>query len=321
MNETLLRQKIKEFSPIAPMGQLRVLTETSEFMEIKAGDVLELDGRFFLVRGEETEGRFGLDGEPKFWVKRAIDLDTGAQKIIKLVFHESFKMRLGELEILCHRSPEKEARILEKVKGDRWFMQGSTVIDPSGNHVRIIDKIPGRSFYDFFLNLDMDHWDYFKNHFPGVFRKIIECVEAIDRLHKMGELHGDIRNDHIFVQRKTEDFIWIDFDYTYEWSENHFGVDLFGLGNVLLFTVGKGFHTMGDLTACGPEGMEVSSCLGPEDMSLFFPHRIINLKKIFPYIPESLNTVLLFFSQGADVFYETSEELLKDLKRCERDLS
>ena len=50
------------------------------------GDVVVLKGRPYLVRHNAKEGRFGIDDDVKFWVKRAIDLQNGASKIIKLVF-------------------------------------------------------------------------------------------------------------------------------------------------------------------------------------------------------------------------------------------
>jgi hypothetical protein len=46
-------------------------------------------------------------------------------------------------------------------------------------------------------------------------------------------------------------------------------------------------------------------------------HRVINLQKLFPHIPDQLNHVLLHFSRGAEVFYERTEELLEDLRSCE----
>ena len=63
--------------------------------------------------------------------------------------------------------------------------------------------------------------------------------------------------------------------------------------------------------------MRVSACLEANDFSLLFPHRVINLQKLFPHIPDQLNHVLLHFSRGAEVFYERTEELLEDLRSCE----
>jgi tRNA A-37 threonylcarbamoyl transferase component Bud32 len=313
MNEAEIRERIREYSRFGPRGPLRILADTSDFMRIGDGDVLELDGRLYLVRGEEFEGRFGLDGEPKFWVKRAIDLEDGSAKIIKLVFYENFVMQLGAQPIRCYRSPRKEARILRKVRGHPRFMQGIAVKDTAGNDVRIIDRIRGHSMYQVFSDLELDHRTYFFERFPAVFAQVVKCVRAIADLHDHGEVHGDIRNDHILIERGTGRYAWIDFDYAYEWGESPFGVDLFGLGNIVLFTAGKGFYTLRDMGEPGEALRRVQADLAPQDFSLFFPNRLMNLRKLFPYIPESLSYVLMHFSQAAEVFYETAGELLADL--------
>jgi len=176
MTEQQIRERIRSFTHFAPPARLRIVTDTSEFMSIQAGDVLELNGRFFLIRGEEMEGRFGLDGEPKFWVKKAIDLESGQPKVIKLVFHETFLMRLGEYDIRCLRSPTKESRILDKVRHHPHFMQGITLPDQVGNPVRVIDKVQGTRFYDYIHDIDMDHEQYFHELFPSVFSNVVSCI-------------------------------------------------------------------------------------------------------------------------------------------------
>lgn len=320
MNEAQIREKIACYTRFPHRGKLNIITDTTEFMNIKAGDVLELGGRFYLIRGEEVEGRFGMDGEPKFWVKKAVDLSDGKAKIIKLVFLESFVMPLGDLRIRCFRSPQKEARILDKVRSDKFFMQGFHLEDRAGNDVRVIDRIQGTRFYEYLLDLEMDHRTYFETCFPSIFDNVLRSLEALSRLHTLGEIHGDVRNDHLIIDRDTGVYTWIDFDYAYEWAENPFGVDLYGVGNILLFAAGKGFHVLHDLSACGPVGFQVKECLDQRDMSLFFSHRIMNLQKLFPYVPDSLNEVLLHFSVGAPVFYDSTQELLQDLRACRRDL-
>ena len=42
-------------------------------MSIDGGDVLRLAGNDYLVLGNAREGRFGIDDQPKFWVKSAIE--------------------------------------------------------------------------------------------------------------------------------------------------------------------------------------------------------------------------------------------------------
>ena len=126
-------------------------------------------------------------------------------------------------------------------------------------------------------------------------------------------MHGDIRTDHILIEKDTGRYRWIDFDYTYEWSENPFGLDLFGLGNILLFAVGKGFYPVQELRKPSSKYSSVLPSLSDEDFSLYSRNRIMNLRKLFPYIPESLNLILMHFAQGADVFFQSTEELLHDL--------
>lgn len=66
MKEAELCELIKKHSHFAPRTKPRMVTETTQFMNIKAGDVLLLNDRHYLVRGEESEGRLGLEGDPKF---------------------------------------------------------------------------------------------------------------------------------------------------------------------------------------------------------------------------------------------------------------
>ena len=56
------------------------------------------------------------------------------------------------------------------------------------------------------------------------------------------------------------------------------------------------------------------SILGEEDTNIVFNNRVVNLQKIYPYIPESLNRVLMHFSKGANWFYENTAQLLEDLE-------
>ncbi len=317
MTEAQLRERINEFSRSKREGKIKLVENTSEFMDITYDDILSLEGGYYLIRGDETEQRFGVEGQPKFWVKKAIDLADGSPKIIKLVFHESLYIEIGGYRIKYFRSPVKEGRILEKVKEDQDFMQGITVYDSAGNTVRVVDRIFGPNLYDFMFTQKMDHETYLHSHFLPIFRNAVASFEAIARLHEMGEVHGDIRTDHILMDRASRRFKWIDFDYMYEWSEHPLGLDLLCLGNILLFIIGRGFYHLSDLAKCGPEGEAVLASIRKEDMSLFAGNRIVNLKKLFSYVPECLNYVLLHFGQGAEVPYESVREILEDLRACE----
>ena len=46
---------------------------------------------------------------------------------------------------------------------------------------------------------------------------------------RQGEKHGDIRRDHIIIDRESGNYRWIDFDFNYRHRENIYGYDLFGI--------------------------------------------------------------------------------------------
>lgn len=290
--------------------RIRLHTDTTDFYRVEYGDVLLLNGHPYLIRHNAKEMRFGLDDEPKHWVKNAIDLEDGGRKVIKLVFYEKFFSTVGGVTFECFRSPRKEARILDLVKGRKNFMQGFSAPDEKGNTVRVLDFIWGRPLPFYIHNLDVNHETYFQDYFPGILRRFLECVEGVRYLHEHGEKHGDIRRDHILIDRDTKDYRWIDFDFNYHHRENIYGYDLFGLGNILAFLTGKGDVLIQDLKREGPA---LVARLREEDLNIVFKNRVVNLRKIYPYIPESLNQVLLHFSAGAKMFYEDTTQLLDDL--------
>ena len=289
----------------------RLLTDTTEFMNIGYGDVIELDGTYFLVLRDEKERSFGVE-DPKYWVKRCRELSTGDRKILKLVFFERFPVSLGTMEIECFRSPRKEARILDLVRGDGRFMQGYSRDDTAGNNIRVLDVVQGDLLSLAIDRLDADHKTYCFELLPDILEKFSEACRAIEFLHRHGENHGDIRRDHLWLEQGTGNYVWIDFDYTYEFQENPFGLDIFGLGNLLLFLVGKKFCTTFNIPRPGFDGLANVS-LETADFSLLFKNRLANLRKVYPYVPPALNNVLMHFSCTSEVFYFTIGEMLEEL--------
>ncbi len=311
----IVRELVARYASHFPQKRCgRLIEDTSEFMGIGHGDVIAIGGKHYLVLRDEAERRFGME-DPKYWVKRCAELETGERKILKLVFYETFPLKIGDFEILCHRSPRKEARILELVSGDTRFMQGTSIHDTNGNDVRILDIIRGKQLDTLVEEIEASHEHYFFEQLPEILNHFIGACEAIAFLHSHGEKHGDIRRDHLWIEAGTGRYRWIDFDYAFDFHENPFGLDIFGLGNILLFLTGKGEHTRHSMTRAGFSNA-VLAALTPEDYSLMFPHRLSNLKKLFPYIPEQLNNVLLHFSAGTYVFYDRVEELLSELRPC-----
>jgi len=302
----------KEYTPDAGFcREFRVLEDTTDFFEVEYGDVLLLNGAGYLVRGTESEKKFGLEGEPKPWVKSCVDLVTGDRKIVKLAFVEEFACRIEGLGFTCLRNPEKEARILDNVKGHPGFMQGFHVVDAGGNNVRVLDRVSGQSLDNVVRSLACDHETYYRNHLPRILTGLAEAYRSMGDLHAMSEIHGDITPDHLFVETGTGRYIWIDFDYDYKEKENIFIRDILEMGTLLSFVVGKDYVVYRDLRLYHPE---IAFLLDPQDMQSVFPNQLANLKLLYPYIDDKINTVLLRFSQGSRVRYDTAYELADDIE-------
>lgn len=306
-NEQELRERAEAVIKRKIYSQPRVTSDTSNYMVISNGTVLRLDGTDYFITGEATEGRFGIGDQPKYWVKYAYDLGTGERKIIKLVFHESFTTTMGFFTFRLTRNPDKESRVLEFVEGDDRFMQGKTVRDVKGNNVRIIDFIRGNSFYNHVATLPQEHEEYFYETMPGLLRKLIGCFDALEALHEEGLQHGDVRNDHILIERDTERFRWIDFDY----EVNYGDYDVWSAGNLISYVVGKGMRSCRDLQS---QCRETEARVGPDDALLMFKHRLANIRKLYPYIPSDLNEIMMRFSTSTVDFYEDMASISRDLR-------
>ena len=303
------RDRAAELTGRVLPGSSRVIRDTSEFMAIDRDSVVELGGELFLVTGTERERRFGLADEPKFWVKRALALGSGSRHILKMVFHERFRACIGELEVVCVRSAEKEAAVLELVRGDPRYMSGRSARDARGNLVRVIDVIEGETFLSRILGLPLGHEAYVGSVFPGVLAAIAESLLAIERLHRSGLTHGDIRNDHIIVEDGTARLRWIDFDL----DQDTPAYDVWSVGNLLHCVVAKGFVTFQEAFERRPE---LAAVLREGDASVFFPFRVMNLGKVFPYIPETLSRVLERFAVSGTVRYDRVGQVAEDLGAC-----
>jgi len=317
-SEKELLRMIRKWVPRERVPKRVLVKDTSDFFRVDYDDVVILGGIPYFVRNNEREGRFGIDDEQKFWVKRARNLLNGEVNILKWVFKERFETKIGNLVFECVRSPQKEARILELVRGRPDFMQGRTVQDSEGGQLRILDYIKGKTLGQVTLELGRDHEDFFYHYYSALLDEFISIVEAIGFLHENGEKHGDIRRDHIIKDTATGRYRWIDFDFNYRHGVSRFGYDLFGLGNVLLFITGRGDITTYRLLQSSPALLDR---LTMDDVNIVFRNRVNNLKKIYPYIPEKLNRVLMHFSLSASIYYEDTKELLDDLGEAREELA
>jgi len=286
----------------------KVFTDTSDFFAIDNGDEIIVGGERYVVFGHERERRFGID-DPKFWVKKAKKIRTGEKKLIKLSYFETFFVTISGVPIRCFRDPDKESRILELVKGRPHFMQGVSYNDIKNNNIRVLDIVPGPNLFVQLGTITTDHCTYFHTLLPDILKHLIKAFNAIQLLHANGFRHGDIRNDHIIVERHTGDYVWIDFDFDFDAPENPFSLDIFGIGNLLIYAVGKGFHTVHGIRNDPHTYGDLFDRLELGDFSLLDKWRFVNLRKLYPYIPPMLNDILMHFSKQAEVYYESVAEI------------
>jgi hypothetical protein len=288
----------------------QIFEDTSSYMNIVGGSVVRIGGNDYYIITDARENRFGVDDQPKFWVKYAMDLTSGTRKVIKLVFYEEFIADIGLIRIRCKRNPQKEADILDAVRGNPRFMQGISITDPVGNLVRVIDAIPGYSMFHYLNDLEMSHETFFFERLPEIMKEVLACMDALAELQRQGLHHGDVRSDHIWIEHKTNRFAWIDFDY----EVSHTDYDLWSMGNLLIRVLGKGAHKLHDIERQPEDYPLYREPIIPEDRVLLYNDRVANLRKLFPYIPRDLNDIVMRFSVGATDFYKNIEQLSTDLR-------
>jgi len=311
MNEQKRMQaRIKELTGWASVTQSKIVTDTSDWTRIQRGDVLRLGGRDFVIKGNQHETRFGIGEQPKYWVFNAIDLDTGEIKIVKTVFHEDFHVHVGVFKIHCYRSPEKEAFVLDIAKGDTRFMQGYTLMDEKDNRIRIIDYIKGKTLFWHIHDIDKRHEQYYYEDLPGILHKLVGSFEAIAFLHRHGTFHGDIRNDHIIIDAMTGEYRWIDFDLNQHVSD----YDVWSIGNIINYSVAKGIKSFQQIMRGKEFSDKLKNSLTFEDASAFFEYRIMNLRKLYPYISPKLSDILLHFTTRPRGYYTDLAGLLAEYK-------
>lgn len=308
--------RVRELTGWKLYDRAKILTDTSDWMRIVRGDILQLENREYLIMGNKHETRFGIGEQPKYWVFSAIELDNGRQIIIKTEFDEDFTAHIGIFKIHCYRSPIKEAQVLDLVRDDERFMQGYLVLDEKGNHVRIIDFIKGETFFNYIHGIQKSHERYFHEDLPQILHNLVESIEAIGFLHDRKTCHGDIRNDHIIIEADTGRYRWIDFDL----NQNVADFDVWSIGNILNYTVGKGINSFQQVVKSDGFSDEIKESLAPTDASAFYEYRIMNLKKLYPYIPDGLNEILLHFTIRPRDYYFKIKDLLEDYREMlERD--
>jgi hypothetical protein len=309
MSETEdLVERIRELTGWRTVKPPKIITDTSDAFAIERGDILRLGGRDYLVLGHKYESRFGIADQPKYWVLGTYEMATGLRKIIKTVFYEEFNVHIGVFRVHCYRSPDKEAEVLRLVRGDMRFMQGYTVRDDENNNIRVLDFVHGRTVLDHVVEINKSHEQYCAEDLPDLLWRLAAGIEAIQFLHRHGTCHGDIRNDHLIIEKDTAHFRWIDFDLNQHVAD----YDLWSLGNILNYMVGKGIVSFDKVFKSPEFSAETKASLAPEDASAFYEYRIMNLHKVYPYLPQRLNDILAHFTIRPKEFYANIDDLLHE---------
>jgi len=290
--------------------RFRIFTDTSEWMDISRGSIIRLGNVDYLVKGNMNETRFGIDEQPKYWVFNAIQLDNGDEKIIKTVFHEEFIAHVGIFKIRCYRSPEKESQTLDTTRLDERFMQGFTMFDEKGNNVRVIDYIKGAKFFHYIPSIPKTHYEYFETELPRILSNLYYSFKAIADLHAYGLCHGDIRNDHIIIESDTGNYRWIDFDLKQDVTD----FDLWSIGNLICYAAAKGIATFDNVIKSPDFSREIKDSLRSDDSSAFYEYRVMNLKKIYPYLPDRLSKILQHFTIKPIAYYTSISEFLEEYR-------
>jgi tRNA A-37 threonylcarbamoyl transferase component Bud32 len=239
-NKMELLDKVNEMTgwDIKPR-RFHIFTDTTDLMRIIRGNVIQIGGKHYIVKGNMKESRFGIDETPKYWVFDTIEMESGDRKILKTVFDEEFYAHISILKIRCYRNPDKESKVLNVTRNDCRFMQGYTRLDEKGNNVRIIDFIKGNTLFNYIPSINKSHEEYFHEDLGTILWKLLHSILAIQFLHLNGLCHGDIRNDHIIIEKGTGRYRWIDFDLNQDVTD----FDLWSIGNLLVYAVGKGIIT------------------------------------------------------------------------------
>ncbi|MBM2816322.1 MAG: hypothetical protein HW421_3084 [Ignavibacteria bacterium] len=316
-DKQVLSGKIRELTGWRiPPHRIKIITDTTEWMDIYKGCIIRLNGDDYLVRGNMRESRFGIDDQPKYWVFSAIEMQTGKEKILKTVFNEEFYVHIALFKIRCYRNCNKESQVIDTVRNDYRFMQGETCFDEKGNNVRVIDYIRGRTFFQAIPAIPKNHYEYFTEDLPEILHKLQHSFFGIKKLHDFGLTHGDIRNDHLIIDAATGNYRWIDFDLKEDVSD----FDIWSIGNIIAYAVAKGLASYDSILKNDAYPESIRSTLSPADSSAFYTYRLMNLKKIYPYIPESLSNILLHFTTKPIAFYTSLDMLLDDYtEMLERD--
>jgi len=110
-------EMIRRWLPPERVPRRALIKDTADFFRVDYDDIVVLGGVPYLVRNNEREGRFGLEDPAETLGQARHRPEDRKGQDFKMGFLEKFTSRIGGLVYECVRSPLKEARILNIVRG------------------------------------------------------------------------------------------------------------------------------------------------------------------------------------------------------------
>ena len=269
----------------------KIIEDTTKKKNV--GDIVRLGrARYRIVRSRHNT----------FHTKKARRLDTN--EYVWLKFHLA-GAQMGKME--ARRIKKLQERPIDH------FVNGQTFEDSKGNIVNIFEHIEGETLHEVIQGIKVGHREYFKDHFPDLALKLLDLARALQELHERLKItHSDIHLKNIIIQDGTRKPFLIDYDFPIM-SERYSDIEELGLSLLdlaLKSTCAEGSHTLYDFPKLEFTGGE----LWDEEV-------ILNARKIYSYIPEDINNILLRFADDCENRYKTASEFADDLEKALRNMT
>lgn len=98
-------------------------------MALESGQVLDLGGRLFVLKGVDTSAASTWKTSPSIESGAPSTWTVARPKFSSLYLcYENFGLPVGPIMVRCYHSPAKENRILELVQVRTQFMQGGALL-------------------------------------------------------------------------------------------------------------------------------------------------------------------------------------------------
>lgn len=234
---------------------------------------------------------------------RAEDLESGKSVVLK--FQGKGKKCSGY-----------ERDFFAKVPSHDNIVRGYSLVDESGDILIVTEFTEGEKLQDYLSEFGVDHKRYFLESFPEILNNFMGAIRGVEHIVKNG-FYNEFAIYHIWIDKKTGRYILFDFDLpSTELSKLQALKDLesstiSNIGGSLCEIVAPlGIY---EYEAVHDEEMYFDE-LGITDADFNEYNLLVDLQKVYPYIPDELNKILLRFGRDASNPYTSISELYSDLE-------